>query len=108
MYFTGPNTLERISPRVIVLNPPEKLVIETRTSGGYQHYDWVRNGHPAAFVGGFSAIIEEFPNFFEIFVREPTTTDDLGVYAADFFITPGQAQVPDLEFIVTRYSKDHN
>jgi len=108
VYFTGPNTLERISPQVIVLNPPEKLVIETKASGGYQQYDWVRNGHPAAFEGGFSAIIEEFPNFFEIFVREPTTTDDLGVYEADFIIAIGQTQIPDLEFIVTRYSKGHN
>jgi len=23
------------------LNPPEKLVIETKSSGGYQHYDWI-------------------------------------------------------------------
>ena len=108
MYFTGvTNTLERISPQVIVLNPPEKLVIETRASGGYQHYDWTRNSIPAG-TGSFPATIEEFPNFFEIFVREPTTMDDLGVYEADLQIAPGQSQIPDLKFVVTRYGKNRN
>ena len=108
MYFTGlTNTLERISPQVIVLSPPEKLVMETRASGGYQHYDWTRNGVPFG-TGSFPATVEEFPNFFEIFVREPTTTDDLGVYIADLAIVPGQTQAPDVEFVVTRYGKDHN
>ena len=106
VYFTGPtNTLERVSPRVIVLNPPEKLVIETKSSGGYQHYDWTINGVSAADTG---ATVQEFPNFFEIFVREPTTMDDLGVYAADLSIAPGQTQIPDLEFVVTRYGKNRN
>ena len=95
------------SPQVIVLNPPEKLVIETRSSGGYQQYDWQRNGHPFGTVG-FPVTPQEFPNFVEIFVRDPTTTEDLGVYAADLSIAPGQAQIPDLEFFVTEYSKDHN
>ena len=108
MYFTGvTNTLERISPQVIVLNPPEKLVIETRASGGYQHYDWLRNGN-AFGTGSFPATLDEFPNFFEIFVREPTTMDDLGAYGADLQITPGQTQLPDLEFIVTRYGNGNN
>jgi len=108
VYFTGvTNNLERISPQVIVLNPPEKLVIETKSSGGYQHYDWVRNGDPVA-TGSFAATLAEFPNFFEIFVREPTTMDDLGVYEVHLQIAVGQTQIPDVEFFVTRYGKDHN
>jgi len=107
VYFTGPNALERISPQVIVLNPPEKLVIETKSSGGYQDYYWTRNGNPFG-TGSFPATIEEFPNFIEIFVREPTTMGDLGVYEADLTIAPGQAQIPDLQFFVTRYGKDHD
>ena len=59
-------------------------------------------------MGSFPVTLDEFSNFFEIFVREPTTMDDLGVYAADLTITAGQAQIPDLEFIVTRYGKDQN
>jgi len=108
VYFTGvTNTLERVSPRVIVLNPPEKLVIETRASGGYQHYDWLRNGNTYN-QGSFFVTVGEFPNFFEIFVREPTDMDDLGVYVADLQITPGQTQIPDVQFVVTEYGKDHS
>jgi len=51
--------------------------------------------------------LEEFSNFFEIFVREPTTTDDLGVFKADLTIAPGQAQAQDVEFCVVRYGEDH-
>ena len=40
------NMFERVSPRVIVFDPPEKLVIETRASGGYQMFDWTKNGGP--------------------------------------------------------------
>jgi len=108
MYFTGvTNTLERVSPQVIVLNPPEKLVIETRASGGYQQNDWSRNGIPFG-SAGFPVIPQEFPNFIEIFVREPTTMDDLGVYDVDLQISPGQTQTPAVQFFVTRYGKNQN
>jgi len=101
---TGPNTLEMISPQFIVINPPEKLVIETRASGGYQHYDWSRNGDPVT-TRSFPATVAEFSNFFEIFVREPTDEDDMGEYVADLTIAPGQTQIPQLDFIVTVYSE---
>ena len=57
---------------------------------------------------GFPVTPQEFPNFIEIFVREPATMDDLGVYGVDLAIAPGQEQIPDLEFFVTEYGKDHN
>ena len=107
--FTGvTNMLERVSPPVIVLDPPEKLVIETRASGGYQRFDWLRNG--SLFSSSPSApfhvvVPREFPNFFEIFAREPTTTNDLGVYQADLQPSSGQTQAPAADFVVTRYSK---
>lgn len=103
--------LERISPPVIVLDPPEKLVIETRASGGYERFNWFRNGSlfsPSPSAPFYVVVPREFPNFFEIFAREPTTTDDLGVYRADLQPSSGQfTQVPDVEFVVTRYGKDH-
>ena len=100
---TGDATLERISPRVIVLDPPEKLVLETRASGGYVQFDWLRNGNEFTTVQGepFSVTQQEFPNFFEIFVREPTTANDLGVYEVEFTAP----QVPEIQFFVTPYSK---
>ena len=99
--------LERVSPRVIVLDPPEKLILETRALGGYRQLDWQRNGEPFTLVQGqpFTITLQEFLNFFEIFVREPTTVNDLGVYDVDLILNAGQAQVPEVDFIVTQYSK---
>ena len=88
--------LERISPRVIVLDPPEKLVIETRASGGYGQFDWSRNAFPFG-TSPFIVTLQEFPNFFETFVREPTNASDLGVYEAE--------AGPELDFTVTPYSE---
>ena len=104
--YTGDNVLERVSPRVIVLDPPEKLVIETSASGGYVQFEWQRNGNLFTVIPGtspFIVTIQEFPNFFEIFVREPTTVNDLGVYEVE--LVGGQPQVPEIEFAVTPYSK---
>ena len=103
---TGDVMLERVSPRVIVLDPPEKLVIETRASGGYRQFDWQRNGNPFTLAQGqpFTATLQEFPNFFEIFVRDTTTANDLGVYEVDLVLNAG-SQVPDVDFTVTPYSK---
>ena len=98
--------LERISPEVFVLSPPEKLVIETRSSGGYREFYWTKNGNPFTLAQGqpFTVTLQEFSNFFEIFVREPTTADDLGVYEVELIINTG-SQVPEIQFIVTPYSK---
>ena len=98
--------LERVSPRIIVLDPPEKLVIETRASGGYQWIDWTKNGNPFTLTQGqpFTVTPQEFSNFFEIFVREATTTNDLGLYEMELVLNSG-SQVPELDFAVIQYSK---
>ena len=98
--------LERVSPRVIVLDPPEKLVLETRASGGYRQFDWTKNGLAFTTAQGqpFTVTLQEFPNFFEIFVRESTTADDLGVYEVELSLNTGP-QVPEVDFAVTPYSK---
>ena len=98
--------LERVSPRVIVLDPPEKLVIETRASGGYQWLEWTKNGNGFTIIPGqpFTVTLQELPNFFEIFVRELTTANDLGVYEVELVINTGP-QVPEIQFAVTPYSK---
>ena len=103
---TGDATLERVSPRVIVLDPPEKLVIETRVSGGYRQFDWTKNGYPFTLAQGqpFTVALQEFSNFFEIFVRDSTTVNDLGVYWVDLVLIV-ESQVPEVDFIVTPYSK---
>ena len=98
--------LEMVSPRVIVLDPPEKLVIETRASGGYRQFDWRKNANAFTTAPGqpFTVTLQEFPNFFEIFVREPTSTNDLGVYWVEVVLNTGP-QAPQADFTVTPYSK---
>ena len=101
---TGDNVLERISPQVIVLDPPEKLIIETRASGGYSQFEWMRNGNPFQVASGpFPISLEEFPNFFEIFVRDNTTVNDLAEYNVD--LLGGQTQAPEVDFTITPYSE---
>ena len=100
--------LERVSPQVVVLNTPEKLVIETLASGEYRQIYYYRNGNlfsPIPSAPFFVRVPDEFPNFHEIFVREPTTANDLGVYEVELQLKFGQSQVSDIEFIVTPYGK---
>ena len=69
---------------IIILRPPDKLVLEVRATGQYNLIEWRRNGVAFGFFpdSAFRVMLfQELPNFFEIFVREPTTRDDLGVFA---------------------------
>ena len=70
---------------IIILRPPDKLVLEVRATGRYNLIEWRRNGVAFSFSPGseFTVTLQELPNFFEIFVREPTTRDDLGVFTAE-------------------------
>ena len=100
---TGVNMLERISPQFIVLDPPEKLVLETRASGGYAQFEWQRNGNPFMVASGpFPISLEEFPNFFETYVRDNTTVNDLAEYNVDLLMG---TQAPEVDFTVTPYSE---
>lgn len=104
----GTLRLERISPQVIVLNPPEKLVLETQASGEYQKIQWTRNGYSIStdrVDPFFVSLPHEFVNFFEIFVRKPTMKRDLGVYRVSLQQSDGQAQTDGAVFYVTPYSK---
>ena len=66
---------------IIILRPPDKLVLEVRATGRYNLIEWRRNT-ASFFSSNFPVTLQELPNFFEIFVREPTTRDDLGVFTA--------------------------
>ena len=54
-------------------------MLEVSTSGGYSGIVWSRDGNPLG-TTAVPASLSEFTNFFEIFVREPTTTSDYGAY----------------------------
>ena len=53
----------------------------------------------------FTVTLQEFSNFFEIFVRDSTTTNDLGVYEVEVVLGAGQTQVAEVQFAVTPYGK---
>ena len=79
-YFVGSFTTPvRISPPAIILRPPEKLALEVSASGRYSGISWSRDGFAIGTTAA-PALLSEFTNFFEIFVREPTTTSDYGTY----------------------------
>ena len=81
-------TISRVSPEAIILRPPEKLVIEVEATGQYEFISWFRNGVLFdSTTGSFVVRVpnmfptsSELANYFEIFVREPTTESDFGVY----------------------------
>lgn len=77
----GQNTifLERLSPEIIFLRPPEKLVIEVLISGRYGVIQWTINGVLQT---------EEYPNYNEIYVREITQETDIGLYEVSATFNP--------------------
>ncbi len=82
--------IERVSPEVIILRPPEKLVIEVRVSGEYELLFWYK-GSIGTFIPGLM-IPQEFPNYFETFVRDNTTAGDEGYYIVQPQFKPGTSQ----------------
>ncbi len=63
---------------MIILRPPEKLVIEVRMSGEYSVLFWYKGASGTVIPN--TTFPQEFPNFHEIFVRDNTTVDDEGLY----------------------------
>ncbi len=95
---------ERISPEVIFLRPPERFVIELRVSGDYEVLFWSKDIDDGSSI--LNVVPQDFPNFAEIFVRDNTTADDLGVYIVSPQLKTGTSQTHTLipfgvEFAVT-------
>ena len=67
-------TLEAVSPSVVALQPPNTLVLETRSLGSYILTDWSKEDT--------NPLLGSFAHFGEIYYRANTTTDDLGRYRA--------------------------
>ena len=66
--------LQRVSPEVIFLRPPEKLVIEVMVTGRYRNIQWTLNSVLQTITP------EEYPNYNEIYVKETTQDSDIGLY----------------------------
>ncbi len=101
--------LRRITQRLVIIDPPEKLVLEVDSAGAYSRFRWVRNGadfsdHPTAPF----PITGRFFYFTEAYVREPTAEEDLGLYdvdVAEFGGTQSIVNAPRQFFVVVPYGK---
>ena len=97
--------LEAVSPVDQVLDPPEKLVIEVESSGGYFRHAWYMNDeemYPNGDMQFREATPEKFSEFFQVFVQDPTTTSDHGVYRVELIdeTTPAAIVLKTQEFTV--------
>ena len=64
-----------------------------RTTGEYQIHFWYKNENVFGISSNFQVMFpDEFPNFAEIFVRDNTTNDDLGIYRVQPTLTMANAQ----------------
>ena len=72
-----------ISPDIIILRPPEKLVLEISNTGRYLFTQWARNAEIAGIPSsGFQPSPKFFVQFGEVYFAENTTMEDLGIYEA--------------------------
>ena len=78
LYSGSTLRIERVSPEVIILRPPEKLVIEVRVSGDYEVLIWNKRTSNQPIPGLMEP--QELPNFYQTFVRGNTTYEDEGMY----------------------------
>ena len=98
----GNETLTILGDSNVIIDPPEKLVLEVLASGAYAGLDWFKNGVSAVLNPTFPSGSEFFPNFMEMYVMDPSnTTTDLGLYEVELL----DAEInPRITFVVTSYS----
>ncbi len=100
--------LRRITQELVIVDPPEKLVLEVDSAGAYSRLHWRRDG-----VGFSPSPTAPFPipgrffYFTDAYVREPTAEEDLGLYQVDLVQSGSQntAGAPDQIFMVVPYGK---
>ena len=100
--------LDSITPELVIINPPEKLVLEVEASGAYERFNWERNGDTFSFIPGaaFPIGTDRYFNFFEVYVQHSTTSADLGLYEVDLVqVGSEQTNVPALIFMVVPYGE---
>ncbi len=93
---------------LIIIDPPEKLVLEVDSAGAYSRFNWDRNG--VSFSNNPTApfpIPGRFFYFTDAYVREPTAEEDLGLYEVNLNQAGSQNTVgaPDQVFMVVSYGR---
>ena len=98
--------IRRITPFFIFLSPPEELVIEVESVGGYVFSEWSRNrishGLPQ-----FRLPPESFVNFGQILHRKTTNSQDLSVYSLSLVPGEGQKRSNTISFLVMEPGNQH-
>lgn len=69
--------MEGISPEVVYLRPPEKLILEVKAKGRFQEICWSINGTLVTISQSHST---SFSNYREIYFVEETTEANFGLY----------------------------
>ena len=95
--------MERVSHVIIILRPPQKLVIEVATSGSYIGIEWSKDGISQG-TAGFMPPNSSFTHFAETYFSFPTNESDLGVYGASLITSKGQER-PRENFVVILQGK---
>ncbi len=93
---------------LIIIDPPEKLVLEVDSAGAYSRFNWDRDG--VQFSNNPTApfpIPGRFFYFTDAYVREPTAEEDLGLYEVNLnqFGSQDTTGAPDQSFTVVPYGK---
>lgn len=89
--------LEALSPSVVALDPPDTLVLEIHSSGGYILTDWSKQDGNT-----YNPVAGSYAHFGEIYYRSNTTTDDLGRYRARLHPVDPSEISPEVYFDVVR------
>ena len=75
-------------------------MLEVRATGQYNFIVWVRNGDAAGTSGFPVSNTDNFAHFSEIYVKNVTTMDDLGLYDVQLPGAPGVSAADTIEFNV--------
>ena len=80
-FFVSTLSLERISPEVVYLHPPEKLVIEVKAKGRFREVRWHFNGALISYSQS------SFSNYNEIYFIEESSEANFGLYEISLRLT---------------------
>ena len=103
----APAQLTAVSPYNVVNAPTEKLMIEVASTGGYFRHAWFKNDEEI-YPNGDSTFMQdtpqEFSEFFQVYVKDPITPSDYGVYRVELIDNSNQT-IQSVHFVSTPFSK---
>jgi len=76
-----------VSATTVILSPPEKLVLEVRATGHYFSLRWNLQS-----VTADVSLNDALVHFDEMYMKDRTSMDDLGIYVVNAHPWPNSAQ----------------